>query len=92
MPLKNVEYLEVTPKNVPTKQQSKLKDVINELVASVKELKEHKGDVSNLKSSYKTYAEETNSSLGVLNAKLDALEAIVKSLVERLDELEEIEV
>ena len=91
MPLKNTDYLEV-PEKKPSGKQSKLKEVINELVTSVKELKEHKGDVSNLKASYKEYASETNASIGTLNAKIEALELLVKTLVEKLDEIENIEI
>jgi ABC-type transporter Mla subunit MlaD len=90
MPLPNVEYIKV-PEKKQAGKQSKLKDILKELVESVNDLKQSKQDTTNLKNNYKEFAEQTNASMGVLKAKIDALESLVKSLVERLDDFEQID-
>lgn len=67
---------------------SKLVSSIKKLIGDVEILQTQKHDTSNLKNSYITYVQDTNANLGVLNERLNALEILMKKLVNRLDELE----
>lgn len=91
MPIKNVEYLEVPEQKKSTKQ-SKLKDIISELVRNIEDLKNQKADTTHLKASYREFAESTNASVGLLNAKIEAIESSLKKLTERFEELESMEI
>jgi len=91
MPIKNVEYLEVPEQKKNTKQ-TKLKEIISDLVHSIDDLKHQKIDTTNLKTNYKEFCEQTNASIGLLNAKIEAIETSFKKLVERFDELELMEI
>lgn len=67
---------------------SKLVNVMKKLIADVEALQNQKNDTQNLKNSYIAFSQDTNSNLGVLNERLNAIEALLKKLVSRLDELE----
>ena len=69
---------------------SKLVNVIKKLIADVEAINEKKSDVTNLKNSYIAFSQDTNSNLGILNERLNAIEGLLKKLVSRLDELENI--
>lgn len=69
-------------------RSSKIVSVLKKLIADVEALQNQKNDTSNLKSSYISFSQETNSNLGILNERLNALEGLIKKLVSRLDELD----
>lgn len=94
MPLKEQRYLEqpdieIQKQHIGTK--SKLKTIIKELINEIEELKTQKNDTSNLKNSFKQHVEDENASLGILKTRIDAIELLVKNLVSRLEEIENIE-
>ena len=69
---------------------SKLVNVIKKLIADVEAINEKKSDVTNLKNSYIAFSQDTNSNLGILNERLNAIEGLLKKLVSRFDEIENI--
>lgn len=67
---------------------SKLVLHLKKLIADVEVLQTQKNDTSNLKTSYKAFIEEYNANAGILSARIDALEELVKKLVARLEDIE----
>jgi len=86
-------YLEpemiVTKEHIGTK--SKLKTIIKDLLQEVEELKGQKNDTSNLKNAFKQHIEDENANIGVLKTRLDAIEELVKSLITKVEDLENID-
>ena len=63
---------------------------VQKLSADVEASASQKNDTANLKNSYKQFVEDYNQNAGLLNARLNAVEELLKKVVSKLDELENI--
>lgn len=76
---------------------SKLVGIIRKLLTDVEKiatdldgLSNQKADTTNLKNSYKQFVEDYNSNAGIINARLNAIEDLLKQTVAKLNEFETI--
>lgn len=70
---------------------SKLVSKLKELITEVEVLQKQKNDTSNLKNSYKEYVDQNNATIGVLHARLESVEKLLKKLVQQFNQLENLE-
>ncbi len=72
---------------------AKIKKIVTDLEkveVDVEGLMSQKNDTSNLKNSYKQFVESYNANAGIIGARLDAIEVLLKETVAKLSELDNI--
>lgn len=67
---------------------TKLASTIKQLVQDVQQLTAQRNDTTNLKNSYRDFVETYNVNEGSMNAKLSAIELLLKQLSAKLDAIE----
>ena len=100
MPLEDKKFLvsDDASKNVQSsgtglKFVAKIKKIVTDLEkveVDVEGLMSQKNDTSNLKNSYKQFVESYNANAGIIGARLDAIENLLKETVAKLNELDSI--
>ena len=63
---------------------------VEKVVADIESLGSQKADTNNLKTSYKQFAEDTNRNIGTIDARLNAIEELLKQTVAKLNELDDV--
>src|SRR3989338_7869586 len=63
---------------------------VEKVVADVESLGTQKADTNNLKTSYKQFAEDTNRNIGTIDARLNAIEELLKQTIAKLNELDDV--
>ncbi len=99
MPLQDNRFLVSTEaeKTEVKATGSKLVIVVRKLLADFEKLNtdfealaSQKTDTANLKTSYKQFVEDYNVNAGIINARLNAIESLLKETVIKLNELDTI--
>ena len=98
MPLEEKRFLvsddaskTVQPSGTGLKLVAKIKKIVTDLEKveiDVEGLMGQKNDTSNLKNSYKQFVESYNANAGIIGARLDAIEMLLKETVAKLNELD----
>lgn len=63
---------------------------VEKAIADIESLGTQKADTNNLKTSYKQFAEDTNRNIGMIDARLNAIEELLKQTIAKLNELDEL--
>lgn len=63
---------------------------VEKLTSEIETLSNQKTDTTNLKNSYKAFVETTNENSGIINARLNAIEDLLKQTVAKLNEFDTI--
>jgi hypothetical protein len=81
------------PQGSGLKLVAKIKKIVTDLEkveVDVEGLMNQKNDTANLKNSYKQFVESYNANAGIIGARLDAIEVLLKETVAKLNELDNI--
>lgn len=63
---------------------------VEKIATDLEGLSNQKADTTNLKNSYKQFVETSNENAGIINARLNAIEDLLKQTVSKLNEFETI--